>query len=136
MTSQLEFSDRLLGRRIRLLTLRGELDHTTMRRVATKLTTAYSRREPGVIIDITELTSLDASGVALLDDTAARLAGAGGWIGIVSDERGHPSLLADTRWNGAVNVFHSRAEAIDAVNHRTFLVRPAPVRSLLDIPRG
>jgi anti-anti-sigma regulatory factor len=133
---QLEVRDRSLDRRIRLLVLRGQLDRTTMPSVAATLKTPRSRQEPGVIVDITELTSLDTSGIALLRDTQSRLAGAGGWLAVVSDELCDARLPAAIRWGYAVDVFRSRAEAIAAVKRRIVLVRPTAVRSLLDVPVG
>ena len=136
MSSQLDFSDRSLDRRIRLLVLQGRLDRTTTSGLAATLESSLSSHGPGVIVDLTELTALDASGIGLLHDTQMRLAGAGGCLAVVGDEFCNAWLLRTTRWGFTLDVFHSRAEAIAAVNRGILLVRPAAVRSLLDVPVG
>jgi anti-anti-sigma regulatory factor len=133
--SQLEFSHRSLDSRIRLLVLRGQLDRTTTSALAATLKRASSRRGPGVIVDLTALTALDASGIGLLHDTQLRMAGAGGCLAVVGDELSDAWLLAATR-GSTLDVFHSRAEAIAAVNRRILFVRPIAVRSLHEVPVG
>ena len=136
MSSQLEVSDLSLDKHIGLLALQGELDRTTTPSLVAALQSACARDRLGVIIDLTELTSLDASGIGLLRDSQLRLAGVGDWLAIVSDERCDAWLLAATRWGATPDVFHSRAEAIAAVERRNLLVRPTAVRTLLDVPAG
>jgi anti-anti-sigma factor len=136
LTSQLEVIDRPLDNQIRLLVLQGELDRTTTPSLAATLRSAHSRDRLGVIVDLTELTSLDASGIGLLRDSNLRLAGAGGRLVVVSDELRDAWLLATTRWGSTPDVFHSRAAAVAAVKRRSLLVQPMAVRSLLDVPAG
>jgi anti-anti-sigma factor len=135
MSSQLEVSDRLLDDRIRLLALHGELDRTTTPSLAATLKSACSRDGRSVIVDLTELRSLDASGIRLLHDSQLRLAGAGGRLVVVSDELRDAWLLAAARCFTA-DTFYSRAEALAAVKRPSLLVRPTAVRSLLDVPAG
>ena len=136
MSSQLEVSDRSLDKHIGLLVLQGELDRTTTPSLAVTLKSAGARDRLGVVVDLTELTLLDASGIGLLRDSQLRLAGGAGWLAIVSDERCDAWLLAATRWGATPDVFHSRAEAIAAIKRRSLLVRPTAVRTLLDVPAG
>lgn len=135
MSSQLKVSDRSLDHHIRLVALQGELDSTTTPRLAATLKRACPSEGRSVIVDLTELRSLDASGIGLLHDSQLRIANAGGRLIVISDELRDAWLLASTRWFAA-DTFHSRAEAIAAVKRRSLLVRPAAVRSLLDVPAG
>jgi anti-anti-sigma factor len=133
VSSQLEVSDRWVDRRIRLLVLQGQLDRTTTPSLAATLKSGFSRHWPGVIVDLTELTSLDASGIGLLRHSQVRLAGVGGCLAVVSDEPCDSTLLSATRRAPALDVFHSRAEALAGVKRSILLVRPTAVRSLLDV---
>jgi anti-anti-sigma factor len=130
--SQLCVREQPLGGSVRLLALRGELDQTTAAGLVVKLKRGVPQRRPGVIVDLTELTSLDAIGVGLLQDSQLRLAGAEGCLAVVSPEPHHSRLIPES---ATLDVFRSRAEAIVAV-HRIVLMRPRAVRSVLDVPAG
>ena len=135
MRSHLDVREQPLGGSARLLTLRGELDHTTVAGLVEKLKRGVPQRRPGVIVDLTELTSLDATGVRLLQDSQLRLAGAEGCLAVVSPEAHHSRLLRLISESATLVVFRSRAEAVAAV-HRIVLMRPRAVRSVLDVPAG
>lgn len=111
-----------------------------------KLKRGVPQRRPGVIVDLTELTSLDATGVTLLQDSQLRLAGAEGCLALVSPEPHHARLSRLIPESATLDVFRSRAEAIAAV-HRIVLgasasqrshvlMQPRAVRSMLDVPAG
>ncbi len=137
MTSQLEVSEQPLGRSIRLVVLSGRLDRTTSPRLACSLTSALAeRRARLVVIDLTDLTSLDASGVAVLRDSQARLADANGCLAFVGEGPCHAQLSAVTPDGPILAVFHTRAEALAAIRRDVAVRRPCAVRSLRDIPAG
>lgn len=135
MRSHLRVREQPLGGSVRLLALQGELDQTTAAGLVVKLKRGLPQRRPGVIIDLTELTSLDATGVGLLQDSQRRLAGSEGCLAVVSPEPHHSRLLQLIPESAPLDVFRSRTEAIAAV-HRIVLTRPRAVRSVLDIPAG
>jgi anti-anti-sigma factor len=131
--SHLCVGEQPLGGSVRLLALRGELDQTTAAGLVVKLKPGVPQRRPGVIVDLTELTSLDAIGVGLLQDSQLRLADAEGCLALVSPEPHHARLSRLIPESATLDVFRSRAEAIAAV-HRIVLMQPRAVRSMLDVP--
>lgn len=86
MSSHLEVGDQPLDHPIHLLVLRGQLDRATAPSLAAALTGALPEGRPGVIVDLTEVTSLDSSGLALLRDSQLRLGRADGCLAVVSDQ--------------------------------------------------
>jgi anti-anti-sigma factor len=135
LRSHLCVREQPLGGSVCLLALRGELDDTTVAGLVVKLKRGVPERRPGVIVDLTELTSLDAIGVRLLQDSQLRLAGAEGCLAVVSPERHQSRLSRLIPGSATLDVFRSRAEAIAAVR-RIVLMRPRAVRSVLDVPAG
>ena len=135
MRSHLSVREQPLGGSVCLLALRGELDHTTVAGLVVKLKRAVPEGRPGVIVDLTELRSLDPIGVRLLHDSQLRLAGAEGCLAVVSPEALDSQLSRLISGSARLDVFRSRAEAIAAV-HRIVLMRPGAVRSVLDVPAG
>jgi len=133
--SHLYVREQPLGGSVCLLALRGELDHTTVAGLVVKLKPGAPERRPGVIVDLTELTSLDANGVRLLQDSQVRLASAEGCLAVVSPEPHHLRLLRPIPGSATLDVYRSRAEAIAAV-HRIVLMQPRAVCSVLDVPPG
>jgi len=136
VSSRLKVSDRSLDNRIRLLVLQGELDRATAPGLAARLSCAWPRHGSGVIVDLTQVTSLDASGITLLHNSQLRFAGAGGRLAVVSEDLCGPRGVAATRWGPTLDVFPSRTQAVAAVARCSMLVRPTAVRSLLDVPSG
>ena len=136
MSSQLKVSDQSLDNRIRLLVLQGELDRATTPSLAATLNSPWSRHGRGVIVDLTRVTSVDATGIGLLRNSQLRLARVGGCLAIVSDDVCDSKLVTATRSGPVLDVFHSRAGALAAVKRRSLLVQPTAVRSLLDVPSG
>ena len=134
MSSHLEVGDQPLDYPIHLLVLRGQLDRATAPSLAATLTSALSERKPGVIVDLTEVTSLDSSALALLRDSQLRLARANGCLAVVSEQLCGWQLSALTATDATLDVFRTRSEAIAAVRRGVWMVRPSAVRSLLDIP--
>ena len=134
--SDLEVSEQPLGRSVRVLVLRGRLDHTTSPGLACTLTNALVEQKARVVVDLTDLTSLDASGLALLRDSQLHLADANGRLAVVGEGPCHAQLLAPSPQGPALDVFHTRAEALAAVRRIASNTRPCAVRSVLDIPAG
>jgi anti-anti-sigma factor len=133
--SHLSVREQPLGGSVCLLALRGELDHTTVAGLVVKLKRGLPDGRPGVIVDLTELTSLDPIGVRLLRDSQLRLAGVEGCLAVVSPEALDSQLSRLIPGSVSLDVFRSRAEAIAAV-HRAVLMQPRAVRSVLDVPAG
>jgi anti-sigma B factor antagonist len=136
MTFQLEVSEQALERSIRVVVLRGRLDRTTSPRLACSLTSALAERPGRIVVDLIDLTSLDASGVAVLRDSQARLADANGCLAFVGEGPCHAQLSAVTPDGPILAVFHTRAEALAAIRRDVAVRRPCAVRSLRDIPAG
>jgi len=68
--SHLSVREQPLGGSVCLLALRGELDRTTVAGLVVKLKRGGAPEgRPGVIVDLTELTSLDPIGVRSLQDS-------------------------------------------------------------------
>ena len=135
MRSHLSVREQPLGGSVCLLALRGELDHTTAAGLLVKLKRGVREGRPGVIVDLTELTSLDPIGVRLLHDSQLRLAGVEGCLAVVSPDALDSQLLRRISGSPTLDVFRSRADAIEAV-HRIVLRQPRAVRSVLDVPAG
>jgi len=133
--SHLSVREQPLGGSVCLLALRGELDQTTAAGLLVKLKRGVPEGRPGVIVDLTELTSLDPIGVRLLHDSQLRLAGVEGCLAVVSPDALDSRLLRLISATATLDVFRSRAEAIEAV-HRIVLRQPRAVRSVLDVPAG
>jgi anti-anti-sigma factor len=136
MSSHLEVGDQPLDYPIHLLVLRGQLDRTTTASLNATLTSALSEHKPGVIVDLTEVTSLDSSGLALLRDSQLRLVRRNGCLAVVREQPCGSQLSALIATEASLDVFRTRTEAIAAVRRGVWMVRPSAVRSLLDIPVG
>jgi len=136
VSSHLEVSEQPLGRAVCVLVLRGQLDYTTSPSLACTLTSALSEQRSRVVVDLTELTSVDASGLSLLRDSQVRLAGANGALAVVGHGPCHAQLEAPTPEGWTLQVFHTRAEALAVVRRDFPIARPCAVRPLLDIPAG
>jgi anti-anti-sigma factor len=136
MTSHLEIADEPLDRSIRLIVLRGELDRTTTPQLAVRLSQALLRRRPAVIVDLTELTSMDAAAVALLHDSQSQIAAARGYLAVVGDRARHWHLSARPRAGITLDVSATRAQAIATARRSAAVAGPCAVRPLLDVPAG
>jgi anti-anti-sigma factor len=136
MRSHLEVGDQPLDYPIHLLVLRGQLDRATAPSLAATLTSVLSEQKPGVIVDLTEVTSLDSTGVALLRDSRLRLARGNGCLAVVNEQLAGSQPSALTAADTTLDIFRTRTEAIAAVRRGVWMVRPAAVRSLLDVPVG
>ena len=137
MTPDLEVTEQPLGRSIRVLVVRGRLDRTTSPTFAGTLTSAVTqRRARMMVIDLTDLTSLDASGLALLRDSQQQLAGARGRLALVGEGPCYMQLSAATPEGPSLDVFHTRAEALAAVRGPGVAARPCAVRPLREVPAG
>lgn len=135
-SSHLEVSEHPLGRSIRVVVLRGRLDRTTSPDLACTLTSALAEHRTRVVVDLTDLTSLDASGLALLHDSHERLASANGCLAVVGEGPWHAQLSALRPDGPILDVFNTRAEALAAVRRDVAVRRPCAVRPLRDIPAG
>ena len=137
MSSDLEVNEQPLGRSVRVVVLRGRLDRTTSPRLACTLTNALAERTAArVVVDISDLTSVDASGLALLRDSHARLADANGRFAVAGEGPCQAQLSAVARDGAFVEVFQTRAQALAAVRQGVPARRPCAVRALRDIPAG
>jgi len=136
VVSHLEVTEQPLGRYVRVLVLRGRLDRTTAARLASTLTSALADDSARVVVDLSDLASLDASGLALLRDSQARLAGAHGCLALVGEGPCRAQLSAPATEGPVLDVFQTRAEALAAVRRDVSVTRPCAVRWLLDIPAG
>ena len=136
MTSHLVIGDQPLDHPLHLLVLRGELDQATAPSLAAAMTRALSERKPGMIVDLTEVTSLDSGGLAALRDSHLRLARANGCLAVVSEQLPRSQQPAVIPTDATLDVFRTRTEAIAAVRRGVWRVKPAAVRSLVDIPVG
>jgi anti-anti-sigma factor len=135
MSSHLEVGDQPLDYPIHLLVLRGQLDRTTVPSLAATLTSAISEHKPGVVVDLTEVTSLDSSGLAdVLRDSQVRLARRNGRLAVVSEQLCGSQLSALKATDATLDVFRTRTEAIAAVRRGVWMAQPSAVRSLPDIP--
>lgn len=133
MSSHLDVGDQPLDYPIHLLVLKGQLDRATVPTLAATLTSALSEHKPGVIVDLTDVTSLDASGLALLRDSQVRLARRNGRLAVVGEQRCDSQLSALTATDATLDVFRTRTDAIAAVRRGVWKVRLPAVRSVIDI---
>jgi hypothetical protein len=85
-----------------------------------------------MIVDLTELTLLDVSGLALLRASQSRLGATR--MALVSAPLRRSQLSQRGPGGLTVGVFNTRAEAMVAMRRNTSIVRPCAVRSLLDVP--
>jgi anti-anti-sigma factor len=136
MGSHLEVGDQPLDYPIHLLVLRGQLDRTTVPSLAATLTSALSEHKPGVIVDLTDVTSLDSSGLTLLRDSQVRLARRNGRLAVVSEQLCGSQLSALIATDATLDVFRTRTDAIAAVRRGVWMVQLPAVRSVIDISLG
>ncbi len=135
MSSDLEVSEQPLGS-IRVLVLRGRLDRTTSPSLASRLTSALSEQRARVIVDLTDLTSMDASGLALLCDAQLGPAGADRCLAVVGVAPLGAQLSQPASEGRTLDLFHTRAEALAEVRRPVATARPCAVRPLRDVPAG
>jgi len=136
MTSHLEIADQPLDESTRLLVLRGELDRTTTPQLAVRLSQALLTRRPAVIVDLTELTSMDAAGVALLRDSQSQMAAVRGCLAVVGERARHAPGTVRQLTGITLGVSPTLAHAIAEARRSAAVEGPAAVRSLWDVPAG
>ena len=105
----------MLDQRIRVLTLSGELDLPTERRLRADLSEIAGDRSRELVIDLRGVTFIDSSGLAVLVHTQQQLERQGRALGCVV--RGGPveRLLEDTGLANTLPVFDSLEAAADEV---------------------
>jgi anti-anti-sigma factor len=138
MSSHLEVDDHPLDYPIHLLVLRGRLDCTTVPGLAGTLTSALPEQKRGVIVDLTEVTSLDSSGLALLRDSQLRLARRNGRLAVVTEPLCSSQLSTLIATDATLDVFRTRTEAIAAVRRGVWTVQLsalAPCSTFRQAPR-
>ncbi|MFF5573851.1 STAS domain-containing protein [Streptomyces luteogriseus] len=75
---------------IRVVTLRGEIDHDVQDVLSAALLTESGALPPRIVADLTDVTFMDSSGINVFVATHRRVSGAEGWVRIAGAQ---PSVL-------------------------------------------
>jgi anti-sigma B factor antagonist len=110
-----------------VVALRGELDLVDAVVVAAALTAAAAR-EPGIIVDLAGLESIDSSGVAALAHGRRQARRAGGDLILAAPQQKVMRVLATTRMADAFSVYATVEEAAAGTGRFTETAMPAPRR--------
>src|SRR5665811_2107783 len=84
-----------------LLEVSGEIDHATCDLLSHSMSAALAEDDPIVLVDASQITYLDSSGISLLFATVRRLRNKG-WVGIIGANANvgsydsHPPFVAET----------------------------------------
>ncbi|MFH9705815.1 STAS domain-containing protein [Streptomyces luteogriseus] len=75
---------------IRVVTLRGEIDHDVQEVLSAALLTESGTQPPRIVADLTDVTFMDSSGINVFVATHRRVSSAQGWVRIAGAQ---PSVL-------------------------------------------
>jgi anti-sigma B factor antagonist/stage II sporulation protein AA (anti-sigma F factor antagonist) len=99
-----------------IVRIRGEIDLSNTDAIRTEVIEALRPSAPGVVLDLTETTYLDSSGVRLLFDLAARLQSRRQRLGLVVTEAALVRrVLILTKLDDAVPLHDSVDDALAAI---------------------
>jgi len=110
-------SDRVGGAHV--LRLRGELDLRTVPKLRMRLAEALERGTGPVIIDLTDVTFIDSTGLSALLNALRRLTRAGRGMVLTLHEGPVLRLLRMTRLDSTFALYDSPEAALDAVADET-----------------
>src|SRR4051794_1652993 len=110
-------SDRVGGAHV--LRLRGELDLRTVPKLRMRLAEALERGTGPVIIDLTDVTFIDSTGLSALLNALRRLTRAGRGLVLTLHEGPVLRLLRMTRLDSTFALYDSPEAALDAVADET-----------------
>jgi anti-anti-sigma factor len=104
-------AERMLDPRVRVLTLSGELDLQTQRRLRSELSEAAGDRSRELLVDLRGVTFLDSSVVAVLVHTGQQLRRQGRAMACVTSTGPVEQLLDKTGLRGTLHLFATPGEA-------------------------
>jgi anti-sigma B factor antagonist len=98
-----------------VLRLRGELDLRTVPKLRMRLAEALQRGSGPVVVDLTEVTFIDSTGLSALLNALRRLTRAGRRMLLATQEGPVLRLLRMTRLDSTFALYDSAEAALDAV---------------------
>lgn len=87
----------VFGRELAVLAVRGDVDALRARELGALFDAAFASGYTSVVLDITDLASMDAEGLAVAANAASRLVAAGGRLTVRSAWAASPGVF-DTTW--------------------------------------
>ncbi|MGA3171771.1 MAG: STAS domain-containing protein [Chthoniobacteraceae bacterium] len=98
-----------------IISLEGEIDLHESPNVRESLRPYIERKAPRVFVDMTEVSYVDSSGLAVLIDAMQRIANYGGKFGIIGIRPAVRNVLEIARLDQVFRLYPDRASAVSAV---------------------
>ncbi len=94
-----------------LLVLEGEIDLHESPRVKEKLNPLIEQKHPRVLIDMTAVSYIDSSGIAVLIDAMQRLRAQGGQLALFGIQESVRNVFEIARLDQVFNIYADKAAA-------------------------
>jgi len=98
-----------------IIALEGEIDLHESPNVRESLRPSIERKAPRVFVDMTAVSYIDSSGLAVLIDAMQRIANYGGKFGIIGIRPAVRNVLEIARLDQVFRLYPDRASAVSAV---------------------
>ena len=112
-----EAASKLLDRGIHVVSVRGEVDLATGPEFERALGAVPEDGVESVIVDLTDCSFMDSTGLHLLTRTQRRVDSAGGRVALVSENRSVLRLFGLTGLDQVLAIYPSRAAALNGDSH-------------------
>ena len=97
-----------------IISLEGEIDLHESPNVRESLKPLIEKKAPRIYVDMTEVTYIDSSGLAVLIDAMQRIANYGGKFGLIAIRPAVRTVLEIARLDQVFRVYADRATAVSA----------------------
>ena len=98
-----------------VLIVSGEVDIFTAPQLKERLVEQFDAGVTRLVVDLTAVTFIDSTALGVLIGGVRRVNGAGGVMALVVDSRPVERVLGITGLDRVFSMYHTRAEALDAV---------------------
>jgi len=107
-----------------IVAVAGEIDLHSAATFRNELIAAIADHSPQLVVDLTEVTFLDSSGVGVLVAVLRHAGARGGWVGLVAPTRGVRKVLEITQLDLVIPIHDTVADATEDVRGRPAVDEP------------
>ena len=100
-----------------LLELQGEIDLNEKPNVTARLDPLIEKKSPAIVVDLSQVSYVDSSGIAIFIDALQRIQSYGGKFALVGLQSNVAMVFQIARLDKVFLIFGDRESAVNAVAH-------------------
>jgi anti-sigma B factor antagonist len=100
---------------VELLELRGEIDLNEKPNITARLDPLIEKQSPAIVVDLSQVTYVDSSGIAIFIDALQRIQNYGGKLALVGLQSNVAMVFQIARLDKVFLIFADRESAVSAV---------------------